>query len=141
MTYETDFYAWTQEQAQLMRDGRNYEIDYVNLLDEIECLGNSNRRHLERFLTTLLQHLLRYQYMSGSRCRNWLMVIRYYRDFISDIFEDSPSLKTKAEEELPECWIDAVRYFVLETGVYEEKVPEVCPWTFEQMIDVDFFPE
>jgi hypothetical protein len=140
MTYEIDFYAWTQEQAQLMRDGKNHEIDYVNLIDEIECLGNSNRRHLMRYITTLLHHLLRYQYMDGSRCRNWKMIICYYRDFITDMLEDSPSLKAKAEDKLQGCWKNAVEYFVLETGVYKENVPEVCPWTFEKIIDQEFIP-
>ena len=37
--YETDFYAWTQQQATLIREGRWEEVDRSNLVEEIESLG------------------------------------------------------------------------------------------------------
>ena len=37
--YETDFHAWTQQQAILIREGRWEEIDRSNLVEEIESLG------------------------------------------------------------------------------------------------------
>jgi hypothetical protein len=38
--YETDFYAWTQEQATLLRKHQWSELDLLNLIEEIESLGN-----------------------------------------------------------------------------------------------------
>jgi Domain of unknown function DUF29 len=39
--YETDFYAWTQEQARLLRERRWDDLDLVNLVDEVESVGRS----------------------------------------------------------------------------------------------------
>ena len=33
--YEKDFYAWTQEQANLIRQGKFNEIDTLHIIDEI----------------------------------------------------------------------------------------------------------
>ncbi len=37
--YETDFYAWTQEQAALLRHQQWNQIDLQNVIEEIESLG------------------------------------------------------------------------------------------------------
>ncbi|MGB7442799.1 MAG: DUF29 family protein [Coleofasciculaceae cyanobacterium] len=41
--YETDFYAWTQEQASLLRDRQWSQLDLLNLIEEIESLGKQQR--------------------------------------------------------------------------------------------------
>src|SRR5262249_8517992 len=45
--YEDDFYAWTVEQARLLRSGELSSIDAANMAEEIEGLGRSDRRELE----------------------------------------------------------------------------------------------
>jgi len=37
--YEADFYAWTQEQARLLRERRWDDLDLANLVDEVESVG------------------------------------------------------------------------------------------------------
>ena len=44
--YETDFYAWTQKQAELIRLGQWQAIDIDNLVEEIESLGKQLYRHV-----------------------------------------------------------------------------------------------
>jgi hypothetical protein len=39
--YETDFYAWTQAQAALLRNHQWKQLDLQNLIEEIECLGET----------------------------------------------------------------------------------------------------
>jgi hypothetical protein len=39
--YDQDFYAWTQEQAALLREGALHDLDVTNLAEEIESLGKS----------------------------------------------------------------------------------------------------
>jgi hypothetical protein len=38
-TYEQDFYAWTVQQAELLRSGKLRDLDFENLIEEIESLG------------------------------------------------------------------------------------------------------
>ena len=40
--YNHDFYAWTQQQAALLRDEKTQALDYANLAEEIESLGRSD---------------------------------------------------------------------------------------------------
>jgi len=58
--YSQDFYAWTQEQTALLREGTLQELDRANLIEEIEDLGRSARKELRSYLERLvLYHLLR----------------------------------------------------------------------------------
>jgi hypothetical protein len=44
--YEVDFFAWTEEQARLLRAGEVTDIDALNLAEEIESVGRSDRREI-----------------------------------------------------------------------------------------------
>jgi hypothetical protein len=39
--YDRDFYAWSREQAALLRDGRLSEADLLNIAEEIDSMGRS----------------------------------------------------------------------------------------------------
>ncbi len=41
--YECDFNLWVEATAQLLREGGLTELDVVNLLEEVESMGNSNK--------------------------------------------------------------------------------------------------
>lgn len=46
-THENDFYAWTQEQAHLLKTRQFNQIDWQNIAEEIEGMGRSEKRELE----------------------------------------------------------------------------------------------
>lgn len=52
--YETDFYAWTQEQASLLRQHQWSELDLLNLIEEIESLGKQQRQERRNRLSVLI---------------------------------------------------------------------------------------
>ena len=60
--YDQDFYAWTSEQAGLLRAGRLSEADVEHIAEEIESMGKREKRELVNCLTVLLIHLLKWQY-------------------------------------------------------------------------------
>ncbi|MFQ6300999.1 DUF29 family protein [Yersinia enterocolitica] len=45
--YDTDFYGWTKDQADLLRYGLLDQLDTPNLLKEIESIGHSQQSELE----------------------------------------------------------------------------------------------
>ena len=45
--HEEDFYAWMVEQSRLLRAGEFSAIDAVNIAEEIESIGRSDRRELK----------------------------------------------------------------------------------------------
>lgn len=59
--YETDFYAWTQRQSELLRLEEFAEVDWRNLIEEIESLGRSQQNELRSRLEVLIRHLLKWQ--------------------------------------------------------------------------------
>ena len=52
--YETDFYTWTQIQAQALRAKDWAVLDVEHLAEEIESLGRSERFAIERQMERLL---------------------------------------------------------------------------------------
>lgn len=51
--HETDFYAWMQRQATLLRLEEFAEVDWNNLIEEIESLGRSQQNELRSRLEVL----------------------------------------------------------------------------------------
>jgi len=74
--YETDFYAWTQEQAMFLRNQQWSQIDMPNLIEEIESLGKQQRQELRNYLSVLVGHLLKWHYQPQYRSRSWLATLR-----------------------------------------------------------------
>ena len=54
--HERDFYAWSLEQAALLREGRVAEADVAAIAEEIESMGKTEKRELTSRLTVLLLH-------------------------------------------------------------------------------------
>ena len=44
--HELDFYAWTQQQVDLIKSGNLVDVDFEHVLEEIESMGASERREL-----------------------------------------------------------------------------------------------
>ena len=44
--YETDFYAWANQQAALLREGKLSAADVENIAEEIESMGRGEKREL-----------------------------------------------------------------------------------------------
>ena len=98
--YETDFYAWIQEQAKLLRHQQWSQLDLPNLIEEIESLGKQQRAELRNRLKVLIGHLLKWEYQPERRSRSWLMTIRIQRRDTQELLEENPSLKPYLEEAL-----------------------------------------
>ena len=78
-THEKDFYAWTQEQSQLLKTGQLHQIDWQNIAEEIEDMGRSEKRQLESRLELLIMHLLKWQFQPNLRSRSWQLTIKEQR--------------------------------------------------------------
>ncbi|MGA7952859.1 MAG: DUF29 domain-containing protein, partial [Gloeobacterales cyanobacterium] len=65
--YDQDFYAWTQQQVELLKTGQWKQVDIENLIEEIESLGKQQRQELRNRLEVLLGHLLKWRYQPEDR--------------------------------------------------------------------------
>ncbi|MGF1601337.1 MAG: DUF29 domain-containing protein [Thermosynechococcaceae cyanobacterium] len=51
--YDTDFVQWADEAADLLKQGEFSKLDLEHLIEEVEELGNSERKALRSQLTRL----------------------------------------------------------------------------------------
>lgn len=139
--YETDFYAWTQEQVSLLKTQQCDRLDTVNLIEEIEALGRKERQELRNRLGVLLGHLLKWQFQAEKRSNSWLSTIREQRIQIKLLLQDSPSLKPYLDEVFLAAYELGLALAIRETRLGEQIFPEECPYTPEQVMNSEFLPE
>jgi ribosomal protein L29 len=139
--YDEDFYAWTVEQARLLRLGDLSAIDVANIAEEIESMGRSDRRALESRLTVLLTHLLKWRIQSRMRSSSWSGTIGEQRRRIAKLLRESPSLRPFVDESLTEAYGDAREAASNQTGLPETEFPTECPFTPDEVLSRSFLPE
>jgi Domain of unknown function DUF29 len=138
--YEQDFYSWTQEQAVLLRQGKLTQLDVENLIEEIESLGRQERRELVNRLVVLLHHLLKWEFQPEYRSRSWEATIKIQRLEVAKLLEQNPSLRPYVTEAIADAYLRAIVEVYGETGISAEQMPVACPYSFEQIGDIAFFP-
>src|ERR1700726_3737915 len=116
---DEDFYAWTRDQARLLRSGDFAELDIENIAEELESMGRSDKREIESRLTVLLAHLLKWQLQVGLRSRSWSGTIREQRQRIEDLLAESPSLRPLVASIRPGLYARARQRAADETGLPE----------------------
>jgi hypothetical protein len=139
--HDSDFYAWSLEQAALLRAGRIGEADLMAIAEEIESMGKTEKRELVSRLTVLLLHLLKWQRQPAGRDYSWRLSIADARDEIADLLDDNPSLKSVIGEVTASAYRYARRKAAIETDLREEEFPAQSPWSFVQATDAGFWPE
>ncbi len=139
--YETDFYAWTQEQVGLLKIQQWEQLDAVNLIEEIEALGRKERQELRNRLGVLLGHLLKWQFQSEKRSNSWLGTIREQRVQIKLLLQDSPSLQAYPDQVFLDAYELGLALAIRETQLGEQIFPEACPYTPEQALNPEFLPD
>ena len=132
--YDSDFYGWTQEPADLLRSGRLTELDTQNLLEEIEAMGRSAENELESRLQVLFMHLLKWDYQPSRRGKSWQLTIEEQRRKIDRRLSKSPSLKHKLPDIIDDAYGDAVIAAERETGLERSVFPSACPWSLEEAL-------
>jgi hypothetical protein len=139
--YDTDFYAWANEQAALLRAGRLSEADIENIAEEIESMGRSEKRELVSRLNVLLLHLLKWRYQPTLRGRSWSLTIEQQRLRLGKHLTDNPSLKSQLDDVIADAYQDARIDAERETHLARSVFPPSCPFTVDEAMNPDFWPE
>ncbi|MEH2124611.1 DUF29 domain-containing protein [Nostoc sp.] len=132
--YEQDFYLWTQTIFHQLKENNFKEIDILNLIEEIESMGRSEKRKLKNRLIVLLMHLLKWQYEPDKRSENWRSNISEQRICIETLLEDSPSLQPLLAEVFEDCYQKARIKASDETGIKLNFFPQESPFTLEETL-------
>jgi Domain of unknown function DUF29 len=138
--YDRDFFAWSREQAELLRAGKLVEADIEHIAEEIDSMGRTEKRDLISRLNVLLLHLLKWRHQPGKRGPSWEASILNQRDQIADHLDDNPSLKPLLPQALASAYRRARRDAIAETGLAGSTFRDTCPWTVEEVLDEGFWP-
>ena len=145
--YDRDFFAWTRQQAELLRraaDGEpTSELDLQNLAEEIESLGRRDRRALISQIARITEHLLKLQYSRAEESRpGWESSVEVHRSKALRILADSPGLKAELETILSEGYEDGRRFAARSSRneLDPKTLPEVSPYSIDQILDRDWWP-
>ncbi|WP_257275067.1 MULTISPECIES: DUF29 domain-containing protein [unclassified Endozoicomonas] len=147
--YDTDFYTWSYQQAELIRQGRFDELDIDNLVEEVEDMGRARYRSVDSRLSQLLMHALKWQMQVGKNdlhemdrwFRSWSTSIAKQRDAIEKELQENPALNSKLTEIFPKAYDYARKLAAREMLCKPDAFPTECPWTYEQVMTEDWLPE
>lgn len=125
--YESDFALWVENTVAQLKSQNFQQVDWVNLIEEVESLGQSQRSSVRSYLVRLLEHLLKRCYVAIPDChRGWEIEIRNFRQCLIFELEDSPSLKHFMLEILPKCYGMALE--TVKDSYPQVIFPENCPF-------------
>jgi hypothetical protein len=145
--YDNDFYAWTQHQAAVLREMpvADNRFDREHVAEEIEDLGKNARSAVRSQVRRILEHFLKLQYSPAQDPRyGWIESIFDARQEISDNI--TPTLRGEISRELARLYRDGRKRAAMGLTHHGESeraqlLPDACPYTFDQILEDDWYPE
>jgi hypothetical protein len=125
--YDTDVFVWSHRQADLLRrmgagERVNDQVDWANVAEEIESLGNSDRRDLSSRIQTILRHLIKLQASPATEPRaGWQRTVVEQRLQIGRLLKDSPSLRQLVPEAINDEMAGARMLALLDLAEFGEQ--------------------
>jgi Domain of unknown function DUF29 len=142
--YDDDFYAWTQQQAALLRHGpaAANRLDYDLIAEEIEDLGRSELHTCQSLSEHIIEHLLKIEYSGLTEpIDHWRREITEWRVQL----ERKRTRSIIARLDLLDRYrvaLKLLRYLERDMPGVMQRVPAECPYSLEQILggDDDWFP-
>jgi Domain of unknown function DUF29 len=138
--YDDDILAWSEQQAALLRQAAagervNALIDWPNVIEEIESVGNEQLHAVESLLVQALRHMLKAEVWPLHRdAPSWAADAIDFRQQAQRRF--APSMRQKLDME--RIWRHAVRALPETTeGQAPLPLPADCPVTLDELLNPD----
>ena len=125
----------------LLKQGKLKEADMEHIIEELEEMGNSKENELFSRLAVLLTHLLKWQFQSKRISRSWKDTLEVQRFRIKRLLRKNPGLKHELNETFQDAYKAGVLQATKEKRLKKDTFPIESPYTFEQCLDDEFFPE
>ena len=143
--YDDDFYAWTQDQAELLRrlPSVSNRLDIELIAEEIEDLGKSELHTVQSLCEHIIEHFLKLEFSGLEEpSEHWRDEIVEWRVQI----EKKMTRSIAARVDLSTRYLYALRLlrrFERSAPGLMARVPAECPYSLDQIIgggDADWFP-
>ena len=146
--YDTDFYAWTQEESaklrRLLTERSNLDLDFENIAEEIDSLGRRDRRQLLNRLAELDVHLMKLALsLLWEPRRQWKNSVNGQRDALERHLGENPSLRRQVPDLIEDAHKKALKQFDEEKLIelHMPELPTLPMFDADQMLDPEFWPE
>ena len=151
--YRCDGYTWSKNQAEALRRRDLDQIDWDNVIEEIESVGRAEKNRWVSHCARAIEQLLAIEYWksaSAGTVQHWATEIRAYRIGMASAIRANPGLQGEYEEMLADAWADGRAYAVERLAGYEAdeaevlnrrphersvdaKLPDDCPYLVEHV--------
>ncbi|HEX4173464.1 MAG TPA: DUF29 domain-containing protein [Acetobacteraceae bacterium] len=138
--YQTDIVEWSEEQAALLRrlaagERVNDQIDWPNVIEEIESVGNEQVHAVSSLLTQAIIHRLKAMAWPKARdADNWRAEAVRFAGDAADRFV--PSMRQRLD--VARLYRRALR--AVPATMYGEQrplLPPECPWSLDELLEHD----
>ena len=147
--YEQDYVAWVETQIAALRElahsRPNVAIDFEHLIDEVGSLARSDRAAVRSQVARIIEHLLRMDHSDADRPRlGWQRSVLNARMAVAS--RVTPTIQRELEEHLSDIYEstrEAAALGLRDHDEYEaaEALPDSCPYTLDQLLDRDWYPD
>ncbi len=137
--YETEYDRWLEATIKLLKNRQLTQLDYENLIEELEALGRNEKNAVESFLEQIIRHLLLYEYWQTEFSKNsnhWEAEIVNFRTQLKRRL--TTNLRNHLDTELLSIYQDAVKFVKAKTKL--DLFPGECPYNLEQLLDENWLP-
>lgn len=139
--YDRDFHQWALDQARAVRalraaaarPGSNFpmelqELDWDNLIEELEGLARGVRSELRKRLVTVVEHLVKLEFSPAREPRRgWEETVYRSRFDLSDLLDDNPSLRRDLTGVIESGLVAKAARFALDELIRRGEIPAWTP--------------
>ena len=139
--YDVEYDQWLTQTINLLKENRFNELDKAHLIEELEDLSRREKKTVERFLEQIIRHLLLWQHWTSEHDYNanhWQAEIISFRTQLNE--DLTQKLRNHLQENQVKIYEKALNYVKQKTG-YEVNFPEKCPYTLDQLLEMNWLPE
>lgn len=139
--YELDDYQWLEETVKLLKNKQFQALDLENLIEELEDLGREKKNAVASLLEQVIRHLLLLQYWTNESEYNavhWQEEIYNFRIQLRRRL--TTNLHNYLESELNSLYQDALGFVKIKTQ-NSVRFPLECPYSLDQLLDIEWLPD
>lgn len=148
--YERDYHQWLNETISAIQQRRFSDVDWDNLVEELDDMGKADKNALLSNVKILVAHLLKLTVQHDAPAQmkgSWYNSVDEHRERVKDALESIPSLQNYLPEAVSKSYPGARKLAIKEGkrasyGVRQPKereYPQQCPFSIEQVLDEDFY--
>jgi hypothetical protein len=123
--YHQDLNLWRQEIINAIQNKQLENMDWDNLIEEINDMTASERRALRSYTKRLIEHILKLKYWNSEKeynQRSWEKEVVNFREEIKSILEESPSLNNYLEQNYLDWYDKSVKAMKREFSIPDDNL-------------------